>query len=292
MTTLVATPRSRIALITAMILAAAGLFFISPMARAVGSQLLQGFRIQRFVAVSFDPSQPARALPDLSQFGTVTEVSRGRTRPVGSAADAGQMAGINVRLPSEAVVSGEPQLVVVEPASMAFTFDVAMAREQIASTGDTAFQIPDRFDGAVLSASIPAVVVAQYGGRPGRFAPGPEMFGADSLVVIQGHTPTANVAGRVSLDEMRQLLLSMPGLPPETAAQLRAIDDWTTTMPIPIPTNIGVAHDVQVNGRPGLAVADNTGAGGVVLWTQGDVVYAVGGGKTADELLRIASTLG
>lgn len=292
MPTLVATPRSRIALITVIILAAGVLFFVSPMARALGSQLLQGFRIQRFVAVSFDPSQPTRALPDLSQFGTVTEVSRGRTRPVASTADAGLMAGLSVRLPSEAVVSGEPQLMVVEPASMAFTFDVARAREHLAATGETAFQIPDRFDGAVLSASIPAVVVAQYGGRAGRFAPGPEMFGTDSLVVIQGRSPTANVTGRVSLDEMRQLLLSMPGLPPETAAQLRAIDDWTTTMPIPIPTNIGVAHDVQVNGRPGLAVADNTGAGGVVLWTQGDVVYAVGGGKTADELLRIASTLG
>ena len=62
-------------------------------------------------------------------------------------------------------------------------------------------------------------------------------------------------------------------------------------MPVPIPTNLGVAHDVQVNGRPGLSVADNTGAGGIILWAQGDVVYAVAGGKTADELLKIASSL-
>ncbi len=174
---------------------------------------------------------------------------------------------------------------------MSFTFDVARAREHLASLGETSFQIPDRFDGAVLSASIPAVVVAQYGGRPGRPGSGPEMFAPDSLVVIEGRSPSAQVTGRVSLDDMRQLLLSMPGLPPDTAAQLRAIDDWTTTLPIPVPRNIGVARDVQVNGRPGLAIADNTGAGGVILWTQDGVVFAVGGGKTADELLRIAATL-
>ena len=292
MPALVATPRSRITLVVAVLAAAAGLFFASPMARALGSQLLQGFRVQRFVAVSFDPSQPTRALPDLSAFGTVTEISHGRIRPAASADEAGKAAGgLTVRLPGEGVVAGDPQLMVVEPASMSFTFDVAQAREHLAAIGETSFQIPDRFDGAVFSASIPAVVVAQYGGRPGRFAPGPEMFGSETVVVIEGRSPSAKVSGQVSLDDMRQLLLSMPGLPPETAAQLRAIDDWTTTMPIPVPTNIGVAHDVQVNGRPGLAIADNTGAGGVILWTQGDMVYAVGGGKTADELLRIASSL-
>ncbi len=287
----VATPRSRFTFAAAVVVAAAALFFASPMARALGSQFLQGFRVQRFVAVSFDPTQPTRALPDLAAFGSVTEVSHGRIRPAASAEEAGRTAGLSVRLPAAGTVDGEPQLMVVEPASMSFTFDVQQAREHLAEIGETSVQVPDRFDGAVLSASIPAVVVAQYGGRPGRFAPGPEMFGSNTLIVMQGHSPDASVKGQVSLDDLRKLLLSMPGLPPETAAQLQAIDDWTTTLPVPIPTNLGVAHDVQVNGRPGLSVADNTGAGGIILWAQGDVVYAVAGGKTADELLKIASSL-
>ena len=288
---LVATPRSRITLVGATFIVAVGLFFASPMARALGSQLLQGFRVQRFVAVSFDPSQPTRALPDLAAFGSVTEMRHGRVRPAASADEAGKLADLSVRLPAAEVVPGDPQLMVVEPASMSFTFDVQQAREHLAEMGESSFQVPDRFDGAVLSASIPAVVVAQYGGRPGRFAPGPEMFAANSVVVLQGRSPSARVNGQVSLDDLRRLLLSMPGLPKETAAELQGIDDWTTTMPVPVPQNIGVAHDVEVNGRPGLAIADNTGAGGIVLWTQGDVVFAVGGGKTADELLRIASSL-
>jgi hypothetical protein len=290
MQALVATSRSRITLGIAVLIAAAGVFFISPAARALGNQILQNFRVQRFAAISFDSNQSLRALPDLAALGSVTEFSHGRMRPVPSVEEASNLAGFSVRLPASNTISHEPQLMVIEPSSMSFTFDVERAREYLAATG-TDVQIADRFDGAVLSATMPPVVVAQYGGRPGRFAPGPEMFGPESLVVIQGYSPSANVAGRVSLDEMRQLLLSMPGLPPETIAQLRAIDDWTTTMPIPVPRDIGIAHDVQLNGRPALAIADNTGAGGLVLWTQGGVVYAVGGGKTADELLRIASTL-
>jgi hypothetical protein len=288
---LVATPRSRITLATAALIAAAAVFILLPAARALGSQVLQGFRVQRFVPITIDSSQSFRALPDLDALGTVTHASHGRTQPAASVEAASSLAGFQVRLPSSDITSHEPQLMVVEPSSMSFTFDAERAREYAAASGEPAFQIPDRFDGAVLSATIPPVVVAQYGGRPGRFAPGPEMFGPDSLIVIQGRSPNANVTGRVSLDDMRQQLLSMPGLPQETAAQLRAIDDWTRTMPVPIPRDVGIAREVQVNGNPGLAIADNTGAGGLILWTQGGVVYAVGGGKTADELLRIASTL-
>jgi hypothetical protein len=272
------------------LIAAAGVFFVSPAARALGSQILQGFRVQRFVAISFDQSQSMRALPNLASFGSVTETTYGRTRPVASAEEAGDLAGISVRLPAADAVSSEPRLVVIEPSSMSFTFEVERAREHVAAAGET-IQVPDRFDGAVLSATMPAVVVAKYGGRAGRHAQGPEMFGAETLMVVQGRSPSAAVTGRVSFDDMRQLLLSMPGLPPETVAQLRAIDDWTTTMPIPVPRNVGIAHDVQVNGRPGLAIADNTGAGGLILWTRDGIVYGVGGDKTADELLRIASTL-
>ncbi len=74
MLVLVATPCTRITLALAVVVAAAALFFASPMARALGSQLLQSFRVQRFVAISFDPNQPMRALPDLTALGAVTEV--------------------------------------------------------------------------------------------------------------------------------------------------------------------------------------------------------------------------
>jgi len=291
MSTVIAAPRSRLTFAAAIVAAAAALLFVSPVARALGSQLLQNFRVQRFVAISVDPGQPTRALPDLTAFGTMTEATHGRFRLASSADEAGTMAGLRVRLPASDAMGVEPSLMVLEPSSMSFTFDAQQAREHLAEIGESSFQVPDRFDGAVLSASIPAVVVAQYGGRPGRISPGPEMFSSNTVVVMQGHSPTASVTGQVTLEDLRRLLLSMPGLPVETAAQLQAIDDWTSTLPVPIPTNLGVAHDIQVNGRPGLAVADNTGAGGIVLWAQGDTVYAVGGGKTADELVRIASSL-
>ena len=43
--------------------------------------------------------------------------------------------------------------------------------------------------------------------------------------------------------------------------------------------------------QAGATFAPSLLIGGMILWTQGDMVYAVGGGKTADELLNIASSL-
>src|SRR2546430_16738717 len=84
-------------------------------------------------------------------------------------------------------------------------------------------------------------------------------------------------------------LLSQPGVPPEFAAQIKAIKDPSTTLPIPIAKGLATTESTQVNGTPAVLIKAVLGAG--VVWVKNGVIYAVGGQLTSDQVLAIATSL-
>ena len=78
---------------------------------------------------------------------------------------------------------------------------------------------------------------------------------------------------------------------PALAAQIRAIGDPATTLPIPIPVGQAAAKNVKVHGVTGLFIGDSTGLGSGVLWQQNGLVYVVGGTLTEAETLAVANSL-
>ncbi len=164
--------------------------------------------------------------------------------------------------------------------TLSFTLNVAKAQAYLASIGETGFSIPPGFDGAKLTANLPSAVLLVYG-----------QSNAKPLFVGEAGVPTGDVSGNVSALDLRELLLRMPGLSQETVAQLRSMDDWTNTLPIPLPRDKANWHEVDLNGATALVVGDNTGLGGFVLWQQDGFVYGVGGPFTEQELLTVARSL-
>jgi hypothetical protein len=88
---------------------------------------------------------------------------------------------------------------------------------------------------------------------------------------------------------LEDYLLSQPGVPPDIAAQIKAIKDPSTTLPIPIPKGLATTESVQINGVQGLLIKAVIGAG--VVWQKNGVIYAVGGLLTPDQVLAIATSL-
>ena len=96
----------------------------------------------------------------------------------------------------------------------------------------------------------------------------------------------------VTLDEMRDFLLSLPGLPSETVQQLRLIRNWSETLPIPIPTDrINWQHATFKNRHQGLLLNDNTGIGSAAIWQADGHLYGLAGSLRATELKRVADSL-
>jgi hypothetical protein len=91
--------------------------------------------------------------------------------------------------------------------------------------------------------------------------------------------------------EIEDYLLEQPGVSPQLAAEIKAIGDPTTALPIPVPVERATAQAVQVQGVSGLAVGDNTGLGSGVIWEKDGVVYGVAGALPESQILAIANSL-
>src|SRR5437899_649065 len=92
--------------------------------------------------------------------------------------------------------------------------------------------------------------------------------------------------------ELRDFLLGLPGLPPATVSQLKQIQNWNATLPIPIPVDKVNWQATTIKGNQGLLLNDNSGVGSATIWNAGGHLYVVAGSLRATDLKRVADSLG
>ncbi len=268
----------------------------TPQGRGAAAQFLAQFRGERFAAVSLSTNQIANIEETLSELERLGKVSGIDTAPelrtVASIADASRFVGFPVVEPDPATLptgtSRTPTAVRVMSAhQVRFTFDLDQARAYYQSIGRNNITLPDRFHKASLVVNTPSAVLIEY--RSGD-APVDTPFGF-GLVVGQAGTVTAGTEGSVKLEEFREFLLGLPGLSPETMRQLRAIDDWQTTLPVPIPVRHINWQQATIAGSPGLLLNDNTGLGSAAIWRCDGRIFGIAGAMKARELHHVAESL-
>ncbi len=276
----------RLAAAVAVVVVVLGGVLATPAGRAVATELLGQFRVQKFALITVAPEDPMANFASLEQLGTLhvpeyTEGREGRTED--SIAAAEERAGFAVRqpahLPSE--LAADPQIRTTPASTASFTVDRDKALDYLAEQGHSDVNVPEALDGSMIHLTVSAAVVLIYGDDAGQV----------SLVVGQSPSPTVTVSGGVTLEQFRSFLLSVPGLPADTVDQLRAIDDWTQTLPIPVPQDASVSRHVTVAGAPGVSVQDAQTRHGVVVWQRDGMVYGVGGSYGEQELLAVAVSL-
>jgi hypothetical protein len=133
-------------------------------------------------------------------------------------------------------------------------------------------------------------VVEIFGNLPTGAASDASQLSPPQLVVGASTAPVVTSSG-VTTQQLEDYLLSLPGVSPKLAAAIRAINDPSTTLPIPIPIEYASSRTVKVQGVDGVAVGDNTGLGAGVIWIKGGTVYGVAGTLKQDVILDIADGL-
>ncbi len=279
-------------LVAAVVLAG---LLVTPGGRAAAAGFLAQFRSQRFQVVSLDPaqsSQVAEVVGGLVQTGVFTGdalqlAGFGDPEVVAGLDEAARIAGFAVPAVDPAVLPGgverTPQRVLVTRArETRLTFDRDRALTYLRSHGRPDARLPERYDGTRLVVQVPAAVVQQFAGRDG----GP------ALLVGKAGTVGLTTEGGASLEELREVLLGLPGLPAETVAQLRAIGDWRTTLPLPVPAGQVRSRPATVDGAEALSFADRTGRLHALLWQRGGHIWGVAGVVGSDEALDVANSLG
>ncbi len=277
--------RWRLAAAVAVVAVLLGGVLATPVGRAVATELLGQFRVQKFALITVAPQDPVANFASLEQFGTLhvpEDMQEGSTEATSVAAAAEQV-GFTVLPPTHlpSGLSADPQVHTMPASTVSFTVDRDKALAYLAEQGYSDVSVPEALDDSTIHLTIAAAVLLIYGDDAGQV----------SLVVGQSPSPTVTVSGDATLEQFRSFLLSLPGLPADTVAQLQAIDDWTQTLPIPVPQDEAVSQHVTVDGAPGVSVQDAQTRHGVVLWQRDGMVYGVGGSYGEQELLAVAASL-
>jgi hypothetical protein len=272
----------------------------TPEGSAAAASFLAQFRSQQIAAIEISPQSQTdiiRTLNALGNLGTVktpaglTDAARSQRAgadqpPSVSLTEASQSVGFALSTPDPATLPAgldkAPQVRVMPASQVRFTFDRTRARAYFQSNGHPEVSLPDKFDGATLVVSIPSAAILQYGNPNAR----------DALIIGEAGELVVDVeGGKVSLPEMRDFLLGLPGLPPATVSQLKQIQNWNETLPIPIPIDRVNWQSTSFKGNQGLLLNDNSGVGSAAIWHANGHLYGLAGSLRATDLKRIADSL-
>jgi hypothetical protein len=281
-----------------------GIFGFTP-AGTFAQSFLTIFEPQQFVAVPVSRADLG-SLPDLQRFGTVVARSTPQMREVTGPVQAAALAHRAVEVPHwlPADLPHTARYAVTSGSDTAFTFNASKAWANTPAQSRTASAMPRSLDGATLEVTTHPAVIIAFGAKlpPLRSAPraaGPPRHSNDDeatrrdlppLIIVQAPVPNVTSTG-ATVAQIEEYLLRQPGVSPTLAAEIRAIGDPETTMPIPIPIERAFGERVTVQGVAGLGIGDNTGVGGVVVWQRGGIIYAVAGQLRQRDILAVAESL-
>jgi hypothetical protein len=186
-------------------------------------------------------------------------------------------------------VPAEVNYAVLTRGQGSFTFDAAKAAAAAAKAGQPAPQMPAGMDGSTLTLTVGPAAAEIFGPSPLSGGAGSQQVPA--LVIAESKAPVVDSTG-VSATQLENFLASQPGVSPALAAQIKAIGDPITSLPIVIPVDKASESQVTLaNGASAVVVGDNTGLGSGVIWVRDGIVYGVAGSLTKEQNLAIANQI-
>jgi hypothetical protein len=268
-----------------------------PNSGALANQLLSFFRVQQFQTVQVT-KQDVQALsshpiPTFNDMGTLQIQSNSlQTQDNLTQAQAAQLVNFPILVPGSLPrgISGTPNYSVIGAGHGTFTFSASKAHAFFLKNGYGNIKIPANLDGATFDVTTTAGVVIAYGNQT-----------TTEFMVVEFPSPIVHATGSASLQELRDVALSIPGLPPQLVTQLKQIDLNSGVVPLPIPSGID-SKSITVRGTQGLLLTSNISttipqlkkfpAGSAVVWQTHDIIYAVGGTiSNTNQLLDSANSL-
>lgn len=280
----VSLPRRRLSLRRPMVaVSAAAVLALGGTAAAAAASWLPIFHPRAVTPVTFQVTDLAGQLPDLSAYGTLSVPGHWQPRPAASASAATAAAGIPAptvaALP--AGVTGTPTYAVLPRRTVTFTFSADKAATAAARHGRSLPAMPAGLDGSRLRLDVGPGVVATWdqGGR------------LPTLAVVRMKAPTAASEG-VSLQTLEDFLVAQPGFPAGLANQIRALPTNGSVLPVPVPTEVATSEATQVHGHPATLLRLRDQSAAALVWISDGRLEAAVGLLSPDNLRAVARGLG
>lgn len=270
----------------------------SPM-RTVADDFLNQFRVQKFAAVTI-PMDMLSPLESMALSG-MSEEDKQRLRdefnqlgaldttfeydeenlpaPVSLEEAEAQFGDIDAPDDLPDGFDSAPSAYLTEAGTASYALDTANAQALVDALGLPIFSLPDPalYPTLEFTANVPAAAILEYKDADGK-----------RLMVGQMASPSLDIPDGLDMDALREEILRFPGLPTDLVAQLRAIDDWESTLIIPIPEG-ATSDDITINGEPGLLIEHALGS--AALWEKDGILYAVIGQVSDDAVRDVADSM-
>jgi hypothetical protein len=265
------------------------LLSIAPV-RQAAAEFLGLFRVRKFAVIPVDPArlEQLSGLEDLVKeaLGGITTLREpGPPQKADDVAAAAALAGFPVRTPAY-LPAGATLLTFTVETGPAMRVEVKrdLAEALLQAAGVEGVNLPDA-ETFSIDANLAAMVTQSY-----KVDGGMVMF-------LQTPSPEVTLPSGIEPERMGEALLQFLGMSPEDARRVAQEIDWTSTLVIPLPTNVAQFREVTVDGVTGLLLVANGTANAqepdnIVLWQRDDMIYVVAGNNLPPEqLLQVADSL-
>jgi hypothetical protein len=274
-----------------------------PAVNALAQDFLNLFRVRRVTAIAIDPQalstrrdpvtrEQRNQINDALRSNMTVVKEAGELQAAPDAAAASTLAGIPVRLPAQATLM--EGLRVRGESEARFTTDVNKIRAALQALDMEDVQIPDLAEGAPINIKTPAVVTAKLNAN-----------GA-TVELIQARSPEVQLPPGVRMADLGVISLRAMGMDKANAEATAAKIDWNSTFVMPIPANAASFRDVTIAGREGILIESRNDPAGeqaqngrrrgrpqgvMVIWTDGDIVYALQGNISDITAIQLAESV-
>lgn len=288
-------PVLRPALAGAFAVIVAVLVFTVPSVRASAQAFLDLFRVRSFAAVSFDPERLKRlenSQLDIKELlgGQVEELEDpGPARGVSSAGEAGAIAGFIPRQPSYLPSGYAPDSAFVQGDGAArITIQGDRIRTVLEALEIRDLQLPPGIDGKTATVRVHPAVFLRY------------RRGENTIGLAQSRSPEVDLPAGIDLATLGEIGLRILGLDRSEARRIAQTTDWHTTVLVPVPTSARSFQPIDVNGNRGLLIESSdrvapdgkkVRSGRVLLWSDGDRVFALTGRVEGADLVQMAASV-
>lgn len=270
-----------------------------PPVRALADQLLQVFRVQEvvFVPINDDRISELENLDfDKSTLFVgepVTTEDGGEPYAVADAAAASDAVGYPVNEPEYLPTPATATEVMVQNGGAGTAqVNVEAAQQILDLLGITDVSIPPELGDEPIAVSTDAITNIEYTTADG------------TIALTQGYSPDVTLPDNVNLQQLGKALLRVLGMEAQQAEILSQQIDWSSTLVVPLPTDINTLQQVTVNGAPGLLAqnVERRGHGDAnedtdtvwqLYWQDSDRFYVLQGDTplSDDDIIAIASSV-
>lgn len=272
-------PQRRLATAVSLAIVLLVVSFSFPAVRAAASDFLGLFRVEKFAAIEITPEQMAilrqAAEQDIMPGELEVDKEPGLLTPVDSLSKAATVTGLTAVYTIPAL--GQPdEIFVASGGNGHFTINEANTRRLLEAAKLDPNLLPDGLDGA-------RIAVATYSGVEQRWA--------DGTTLLQTNSPEVAYPENLDPALMGEALLQILGLNPLEAQRLASQIDWTSTLLLPIPSNIASYEEMTVNGSSAIGLTSLDNRIHMLIWQENGRLYLLAGAQSTAELAALANGL-